>query len=137
MQDDVPSFLGIDLNRIVAFLGPYLAIAAGAIADWLFVHVHFLANFHVQANQIANAIAQAAVFGLTALVVWLGQQKWLDGFQKWAYSTGVQIANTPLPASYSQPAVIPAGQEPAAGLPPDATPEAAQGFGDAEPPASG
>lgn len=69
------------LNRVVAFLGPYIAIVSGVVADWLLVHVHVLATFHVTHNQVADAIAQVLVFGLTALLVWLGQQKWLTGWQ--------------------------------------------------------
>lgn len=79
---DQPTF---PLNRVVAFLGPYVAVASGAVADWLLVHVHFLALFHTTHNQIASAISQVLVFGITTLVVWLGHQKWLEGYQVWAY----------------------------------------------------
>lgn len=71
------------LNRIVAFLGPYVAIGSGVIADWLIVHVHLLELFHTTATQVAGAITQLTVFGLTALLTWLGQQKWLSGWQNW------------------------------------------------------
>lgn len=83
--EDAPSLLGFPLNRLIAFAGPYIAVISGALADWLLVHVHVLANFHVQSNTIANAVTQVIVFGITALVVWLGHQKWLDGYQQWAY----------------------------------------------------
>ena len=67
-------------NRIVAFLGPYVAIASGAIADWLLVHVHFLGLFHVGHSQVAGIIAQVAVFGLTALATLVLHNKWLSGW---------------------------------------------------------
>lgn len=70
----------LPLNRIVAFAGPYIAIASGAVADWLLVHVHLLALFHTTHTAIASWLTQATVFGLTALLVWLGQQKWLTGW---------------------------------------------------------
>jgi len=70
------------VNRIVAFLGPYIAIASGVVTDWLLVHVHLLALFHTTHEQIASTITQVVVFGLTALLVWLGQQKWLEGWQR-------------------------------------------------------
>jgi ABC-type uncharacterized transport system permease subunit len=126
-SDEEPTLFGIALNRLVAFVGPYIAIGAGIIATWLTNHVHILATFHVAGNEIANAVAQALVFGLSALVVWLGQQKWLEGFQRWAYQTYTDISHVELPPSARPEPVVPAG----------ATPEAAQGFGDAEPPASG
>jgi hypothetical protein len=71
------------INRVVAFLGPYLAILSGVVADWLIVHVHLLSSFHTTATTVAGAITQVAVFALTALLTWAGQHKWLDGWQKY------------------------------------------------------
>ena len=71
----------VPINRVVAFAGPYIAILSGALADWLIVHVHLLSLFHTTSTQVAGAITQIAVFGLTAILVWLGQQKWLTGWQ--------------------------------------------------------
>jgi hypothetical protein len=82
---DAPTLLGFPLNRLIAFAGPYIAVISGVVADWLVVHVHILATFHVGDNDIAQAISQIIVFGVTAFVVWLGHQKWLDGYQQWAY----------------------------------------------------
>lgn len=73
------------INRVVAFAGPYIAILSGAVADWLVVHVHLLSLFHTTGTQVAGAITQISVFGLTSILVWLGQHKWLSGWQKWAY----------------------------------------------------
>lgn len=82
-------------NRIVAFLGPYIAVISGALADWLLVHVHVLALFHTTHDQIASTITQAVVFGLTALLVWLGQQKWLDGWIKLGAGAAVSAMTKP------------------------------------------
>lgn len=75
------------LNRIVAFAGPYVAILSGAIVDWFFVHIHFLANWHTNKSAITNWLTQAVVFALTAILVWMGQQQWLRGFRDWAYGS--------------------------------------------------
>jgi hypothetical protein len=72
----------VPINRIVAFAGPYVAVLSGAVADWLLVHVHLLELFHTTRTQVAGAITQLTVFGLTALLTWLGQQKWLTGWQQ-------------------------------------------------------
>jgi hypothetical protein len=104
---EVPTLFGIPLNRVVAFGGPYIAVGSGVVADWLLVHVHFLSLFHVTHNSLASAVAQGIVFGLTALIVWLGHQKWLDGFQKWAYTTVVESAAT----NVDGPPALPVGHE--------------------------
>lgn len=87
----------IPINRVVAFAGPYIAILSGAVADWLLVHVHLLSLFHTSKTAVAGMITQTVVFGLTALLVWLGQHKWLTGWQKWAYETAAAIEKTPVP----------------------------------------
>jgi hypothetical protein len=69
------------LNRVIAFFGPYISIAAGAIASWLLVHVHLLGLFHLQPDGLSTAIAQGTVFLLTALLTWAGHSKWLTGHQ--------------------------------------------------------
>jgi hypothetical protein len=75
------TFLGIPFNRIVAFVGPYVAVASGAIAAWLLTHLHVLSMFHLTNDQLATAISQLTVFGITAALTWLGHQKWLTGHQ--------------------------------------------------------
>jgi hypothetical protein len=75
------TFLGIPFNRIVAFFGPYVAVASGAVAAWLLTHMHVLSMFHLTNNQVATAISQLTVFGITAGLTWLGHQKWLTGHQ--------------------------------------------------------
>lgn len=73
------TILGFPINRIVAFVGPYIAILGGIVADWLTAHVHFLAVFHIQGNAVASAFVQLGIFGITAGLIWLGHQKWLEG----------------------------------------------------------
>lgn len=97
--DGPPTVFGFPLNRLVAFGGPYIAVASGAVADWLLVHVHVLSLFHTTHTQLAGAISQVVVFGVTALLVWLGHQKWLEGYQAWAYGKHVPAA----PADVSGP----------------------------------
>jgi hypothetical protein len=75
------TILGIPLNRIVAFLGPYVAVVSGAVAAWLLTHLHVLSMFHLSDSQVATAISQLTVFGITAGLTWLGHQKWLTGHQ--------------------------------------------------------
>lgn len=78
-KDTEPRLLGIPFNRIVAFLGPYIALTSGAVADWLLVHVHLLGLFHFQHDGLATGIAQLIIFTLAAGITWLGHQTWLKG----------------------------------------------------------
>lgn len=84
-----PTLFGFPLNRIVAFAGPHIAWLSGVVATWLTVHLHLFATFHVGTSGVAKAIASVLVFGVVTLVTWLGHQKWLEGFQAWAYAKGV------------------------------------------------
>ncbi len=79
--DTTTNILGIPLNRIVAFLGPYIAVGSGALAAWLLAHLHVFSLFHLTHDQVATAITQLVVFGITAGLTWLGHQKWLNGHQ--------------------------------------------------------
>jgi hypothetical protein len=83
------------INRIVAFAGPYVAIVSGALADWLIVHVHILGLFHTSQTAISGAVTQIIVFGITALLVWAGHQKWLSGWQSWERTVAGAMANGP------------------------------------------
>lgn len=78
-MDTTPTFLGFPLNRIVTFVGPYISLGSGAVASWLFVHVHLLGLFHLNSTGLATGIAQGVVLLLTAGLTWLGQQQWLKG----------------------------------------------------------
>lgn len=115
------------LNRVIAFFGPYISIAAGALASWLLVHVHVLGLFHVQHDGLSTAIAQGSVFLLTALLAWAGHSKWLTGhqilLQQGVAAAGPVPAADVLPAAGALPAALPEpvfddGPEPAGALPP-------------------
>ena len=93
----------IPINRLVAFAGPYIAILSGAVADWLIVHVHLLSLFHTTNTQVAGAITQIAVFGLTAILVWLGQHKWLTGWQIFESQVRAQLPPVIEPPAPSAP----------------------------------
>ena len=103
---DVPRLAGLPLNRVIAFAGPYISVLAGIVATWLTTNVHLFSTFHIGTNDVAAAIGDGLVFGVTALVVWLGQHKWLDGFQKWAYETAAVVEGLP-PVEAAPPPVVP------------------------------
>lgn len=74
-----PKFLGIPMNRILTFAGPYISLGSGAVASWLLVHVHLLGLFHFQRDGLATGITQGVVLLLTAALSWLGQRAWIKG----------------------------------------------------------
>lgn len=69
----------VPLNRIVAFVGPFIAVIAGALADWLLARVHVLGTFRDK-QALTSDVSQMLIFIVTTGVVWLGQQKWLQGW---------------------------------------------------------
>lgn len=81
----------LPINRIVAFLGPYIAVISGWLANWLIVRVHVLSEFNVHKTTIESVLAQIFVFGVTAILVWLGQHKWLTGWQQYEQQIAAQI----------------------------------------------
>jgi hypothetical protein len=102
------------INRIVAFAGPYIAVISGALADWLIVHVHLLGLFHTSQTALSGAITQVVVFGITALLVWAGHQKWLSGWQDWEKTVAGAMANgpdTPGPTGEYDPSREPENEE--------------------------
>lgn len=123
-DQEVPTLFGIGLNRVIAFLGPHIAWLSGVIATWLMAQTDLFATFDVSDESLAGAISQALVFGVVTLVVWLGQHKWLDGFQKWAYGIYEDIRDTDV-GEFTQGALT------------DEQSEAAAGFGEGEPPVAG
>ena len=120
--DEQPTVFGFAANRVVAFLGPHIAWISGAIATWLMGQIDIFATFDVSNESLAGAISQALTFGVVTFVVWLGQHKWLDGFQKWAYEA--------IGGENNEAYVVGAGGD----TPPD---EAMAGFDEGEPPVEG
>lgn len=63
------------LNGFLAFAHPYIAVVAGAVADWLLLHLHFLAGFH-DTDTVVRGITQFIVWGLTSILVWVSTSRW-------------------------------------------------------------
>jgi hypothetical protein len=84
-----PTILGIPLNRIITFVGPYISLAAGVVATWIISVLHVTQIPH---DQLATGITNFLAFVLSSGLVWLGQRAWLKGHQ-------IQLANlTPFAA---------------------------------------
>lgn len=54
-------------------------VLAGALANWLIVHLHFLAAFHLTTSSVAGELTQLGVFGVGAGLAWLGSHHILAG----------------------------------------------------------
>lgn len=60
------------LDQIKQFLSlTVVPVVAGALANWLVVHLHFLAAFHLSATSIAGELTQLGVFAVGVAVTWL------------------------------------------------------------------
>lgn len=69
----------MSLNRVVAFLGPYISVVAGGIAAWLVARVNVGGIPGLDKANLATEIAAGLTFLLTAGLSWLGHSKWLKG----------------------------------------------------------
>lgn len=69
----------IPLNRLVAFVGPYISVVAGGLATWLIAKLNALGIPGLDKNDLAQQLASALTFTLVAVVTWLGSAQWLDG----------------------------------------------------------
>lgn len=92
---------GISVNRIVAFLGPFIAILAGALAAWLGRH---FPGLKLNQTKTSAEITQAIEFAVGAGVTLLLHSKWLAGWQAWeqsevARANGPAVVSPTLPAS--------------------------------------
>lgn len=79
-QAPQPAAKTFPLNRVVAFLGPYVAIVSGVIAAWLVTH---FPGLHLNKASLETTITEAIVFVIGAVVTWALHHKWLDGWQRW------------------------------------------------------
>jgi hypothetical protein len=60
------------LTQVKQFLSlTVVPVLAGALANWLMVHLHFLAAFHLTASSVAGELTQLGVFGVGAGLTWL------------------------------------------------------------------
>jgi hypothetical protein len=118
------------LNRVVAFLGPFVAIAAGAAASWLGRH---FPGLHLNTAKAAGQIAQAIEFAIGALVTLVLHHKWLDGWQQWEEATLAPAATADASAPTQMPLLTPPGDyDPSRDMPPplEAAPVAQLGGGE-------
>ena len=69
------------LNRFIAFIKPYLNLAAGAIAAWLIAKANVLGipGLGRHGNELQIGIAAALAWGVTQLATQMGDLKWLKG----------------------------------------------------------
>jgi hypothetical protein len=86
------------VNRIVAFLGPYISVISGALASWLLAQENVLGLFNLPRDQLAAAIAQGGIFLITTAVTWAGQHKWLTGHQIVLAAAAAPVLDIDLPA---------------------------------------
>jgi hypothetical protein len=66
-------------NRIVAFAGPYVSVAAGGIASWLVANVNIAGIPGLDENNVKTTIAGGFTWLLVAGLTWAGHSKWLTG----------------------------------------------------------
>jgi hypothetical protein len=89
-----------NLTQIKQFIVTAIVpVIAGGLATWL-SSTQVLAIFHITQNSAAAAISAVLVFGITALVTYLGAHHILSGH----YSPGP--APTPVPPARPSPAKV-------------------------------
>ena len=71
----------IPLNRVVAFVGPYVSAIAGGIASWLVARVNIAGLPGLDQNNLKTGIAGALTWLLVSGLTWAGHSKWLTGHQ--------------------------------------------------------
>jgi hypothetical protein len=71
----------IPLNRVVAFVGPYMSAIAGGIASWLVARVNVAGLPGLDQNNLKTGIAGALTWLLVSGLTWAGHSKWLTGHQ--------------------------------------------------------
>jgi hypothetical protein len=81
------NFLGIPINRIVAWLGPTIAIIASALAAWLVAKVNILGLAGLNKSNLQTYITAGVTFGVAAGLHALGGLSWLRGHH-------IQLAQT-------------------------------------------
>lgn len=79
-REDAPVF---PLNRVVAFLGPYISLLAGFISTWLITNVSLFNTLNVSNDDVLKTVTELVVFAVVSGLTWLGQRKWLNGHIRW------------------------------------------------------
>ena len=81
------------LNRVIAFAGPYISIAGGGVATWIVAKLNLIGVAGLDQADLAQQVAGALTFTLTAGLSWLGQAQWLKGHHtQMASDAAVQAA---------------------------------------------
>lgn len=102
--------MGIPLNRIIAFAGPYISVVAGGFATWLVAKANVLGIKDLDQANVATQVSGALTFTLVSILSWLGQSKWLTGHHlDMARETELRVAA--LAAQPAPPADAPADPE--------------------------
>lgn len=97
---EVSTLAGFPINRVVAFAGPLLAVVAGYIATFLAENLEFL---HLDSTGTTGTITNWLTFTLTAVLVWVGQHKWLDGYAKWERTALAPALATVVDPDFGEP----------------------------------
>lgn len=103
------SIFGIPLNRIVAFVGPYISLVAGGVAAWLAGKVNLTGILGIGQDQVESAIAAGLAGVVGAGLTWAGHQQWLHGHHIELAKQAVVLApeGTPAPGVYDPSAFDP------------------------------
>jgi hypothetical protein len=98
------------LNRIIAFAGPYISLAAGGAATWIIAKANALGIDGLDHDDTAQQIASGISFTLAAGLTWLGQSKWLTGHHlQIAGDAQVQAAALATPTPPPPGKIVPSG----------------------------
>jgi hypothetical protein len=88
------------LNRVVALVGPFIAIVSGAVAAWLLKH---FPGLKIDQTTLGTTISEGLVFSVAAAGTFAIHHKWLSGWQQYeqsfnqARATAAQIAAKVVP----------------------------------------
>ena len=108
------------LNRFIAFIKPYINLAAGAIAAWLVAKANVLGipGLGEHGNELQIGIAAALAWGVTQLATQMGDLKWLKGHHLALIGEAeIQAAALQATVAAAPPAVaLDAGYEPSTSI---------------------
>lgn len=69
----------VPLNRVVAFVGPYISLAAGGAAAWVVAKANLLGVPGLDQANVATYLTGAGTWALTSGLSALGHSQWLKG----------------------------------------------------------
>ena len=88
------------LNRVVALVGPFIAIVSGAVAAWLLKH---FPGLKMDQTTLGTTISEALVFSVAAAGTFAIHHKWLSGWMQYEQSFNEARAT----AAEAKPKVVP------------------------------